>query len=514
MCDAHSRLTQLHAAQFVRIAQVAQSSENHNGFSCRQLWIEVPGFAAIIVGSLRSVTDMPKEMPPVVSDEVTEDVASQVHSTNGQVNPVECTQGVPTVRPPLRSGVGKIGFGSLAATKQKTTTLGTPAHTLGCTVARANIEHRVTPEPHSEVRPSEKTQLHRPNLADPELRPSVAPSASQQGRTENSAGEVPRPTKTPSYDVAVNGSHPSTEQASNARSNTGEEERTRICPAAIIENLLRCEDSAIGALSSADAATRVGEIPIEELVMARSGTSSANVGHEDVTRAYSVNLANTTSQITIPSNRLARSELQTEPRVIILTKRDKSRIGWLASLVLVFVFCASAVGWVYRLPLGRCVTSIHASFLHGINTVTQPPADRQRRPPLVGQVTLSISVSPPDAVLAIDGSRVSNPFLVQHIADNSLHEITAEAPGYARLQRDVQFDRDLTVVLALAPVALAPPAQPDVQSKTLLTTNILKGNVRRAPTTTRLKKSDSKANCNPPFVIDEAGIKSYKPECL
>ena len=458
---------------------------------------------------------MSKEIPPLVTDELGEELASQVQPTKRGLKPADVMRVVPTLRPPLRSGIGKIGVVPPPAPKQKTIALAPPPPGQGRISALANVERRTPSEPHSEVRPSEKTQVHRPNLSDPKLRPSKAPAASQQVRTESSVDSVPKPPTLPSVVIADSVRSPS-EPANHARSKTDEEERTRVCPAAIIENLLQSEASETGAMSSAaDAATRFGEIPIEELVMAKSGASNANVGHEDVTRAYDIGLLDTPSQITAPRKRLAPAELETAPRISIRAEPHKRRIGWLASLVLVVVVCASVFGWIYRQPLGRQVTRLRTSFLQGIDLVSRVPTVSQKRPPPVPQVMLSISVSPDDAALAIDGSRVSNPFSIRRNADRLLHEISAEAPGYARLQRRVQFDRDLTVVLALAPVTPATPVQPEVQEPTSVVANTPRVVAKRAPTKTRSTKStDAKANCNPPFVIDADGIRSYKPECL
>jgi hypothetical protein len=460
---------------------------------------------------------MSKEMPPLVTDELGEEIGSQVQPTPTRrgLKPADVMRVVPTLRPPLRPGIGKIGAVPPPAPKQKTIALAQPPPDAARINALGNVERRIPSEPHSEVRPSEKTQVHRPNLSDPKLRPSKAPAASQQERTESSVESVPKQPKLPSVVVADSVRSPN-EQASHARSKTDEEERTRVCPAAIIENLLQSEDSETGAMSSAaDVATRFGEIPIEELVMAKSGTSNANVGHEDVTRAYDIGLLDTPSQITAPRKRLDSAELETAPRFSIRAEPHKRRIGWLASLLLVVAVCASVFGWIYRQPLGRQAKRLQTSFLQGIDLVARVPAASQKRPPPVAQVIISISVSPEDAVLAIDGSRVSNPFSIRRNADRLLHEISAGAPGYAPLQRRVQFDRDLTVVMALAPVTPSTPVQPEVQEPTSVAADTPRVVAKRAPAKPRPTKSTGvNVNCSPPFVIDADGIRSYKPECL
>jgi hypothetical protein len=453
---------------------------------------------------------MSKETPPSVTDELGEEIASQVQPTKRGLKPTDVMRVVPTLRPQLRPGIGKIGVVPPPAPR---IALAPPPPAQGRISALANVERKIPSEPHSEVRPSEKTQVHRPNLSDPKLRPSKAPAASQQERTESSIDSVPKPPKLPSVIVADSVRSPS-DRAN--RPKTDEDERTRVCPAAVIENLLQGEASETGAMpSAADAATRFGEIPIEELVMAQSVASNVNVGHEDVTRAYDLGLLDTPSQTTSPRKRLAPAELETAPRMSIRAEPHKHRIGWLASLVLAVAVGAAAFGWIYRQPLGRQVTRLRTSFQQGIDLVYRVPTVSQKREQPVPQVMLSISVSPEDAVLAIDGSRVSNPFSIRRAADKLLHEISAAAPGFAPLQRRVQFDRDLTVVLALAPVTSATPVQPAVQESKSVAADAVPAVAKRAPAKTRSAKSpDAKVNCNPPFVIDADGIRSYKPECL
>jgi hypothetical protein len=311
------------------------------------------------------------------------------------------------------------------------------------------------------------------------------------------------------------------QHVTDTRSRVTEEERTRVCPAAVLENLLEThEDEAKTPSSAADEETRVGQIPIEELVIAAHGTSNVNVGNDDVTRAYSVELPERASPTTSPGRRRMLAAADQEPRVIVQTDRPPQRAGWLSVLLLVVVSSALALGWIYRAPLHHQAVALRASLHPAVSRAKAKPdnAASLARPATSSKVTLSISVSPADAVLAIDGARVANPYLVQRNVDSVAHEITAEAPGYVQLQRRVQFDRDLTVVMALAPVA---PKTDEPQSVAKPVAQVA-SEPPRAPTgksrsTAPVKATKlpvAAANCSKPYVVDAAGIKTFKPECL
>jgi hypothetical protein len=143
------------------------------------------------------------------------------------------------------------------------------------------------------------------------------------------------------------------------------------------------------------------------------------------------------------------------------------------------------------------------------------------QPVAVHGVTVSISVTPADAKLLLDGVVVTNPYSVQRPSDQAEHTLVAEASGYAPLKRNVQFERDLTVVLALAPLPPAvaqnvveqPPSPSTADAKPLAGPKVY----RKARASTAEPSSPpvaSKPNCSVPYTIDGSGIKTYKPECL
>jgi hypothetical protein len=104
---------------------------------------------------------------------------------------------------------------------------------------------------------------------------------------------------------------------------------------------------------------------------------------------------------------------------------------------------------------------------------------------------------------------VPNPYTVQQRIDKQPHEIVAEAPGYQTVTRSIVFERDLTVMLGLAPVAQA-----------MVTSSVASASSDAVPVATptlaskTLTKGKPAGKCEPPYDVDANGIKTYKPECL
>jgi hypothetical protein len=126
----------------------------------------------------------------------------------------------------------------------------------------------------------------------------------------------------------------------------------------------------------------------------------------------------------------------------------------------------------------------------------------------------------------LDDVQVTNPCSLQRRADNQPHILVAEANGFAPLRRTVHFESDLTIVLALAPlpaVAAASPiaatpspdptaaqTQKAVSTRSVRSVSAKSRRSEPAPAAQETTRSD----CDPPYTLDEAGIKVYKTGCL
>jgi len=97
---------------------------------------------------------------------------------------------------------------------------------------------------------------------------------------------------------------------------------------------------------------------------------------------------------------------------------------------------------------------------------TQPTAA-----PVPGQIELTINVTPAEAKLYLDGKELpTNPYVGKFARDDGTHIIKAEANGFATRSRDVTFDKDRTIEMALehqsSPMGTAPPPADSSKEKT------------------------------------------------
>ncbi len=82
-------------------------------------------------------------------------------------------------------------------------------------------------------------------------------------------------------------------------------------------------------------------------------------------------------------------------------------------------------------------------------------------PPLTASVEIAIHVIPATAKVTLDGKPLDKiPYIAKFERDGATHMIQAEAPGYAARSRDVTFDRDRTIEMALIPTPNTPGTAP------------------------------------------------------
>lgn len=285
-----------------------------------------------------------------------------------------------------------------------------------------------------------------------------------------------------------------------------DEEKTQVCPAAVIEGLLHSEDSKTVVWKPG----RPGSVDTRaiDLLMAERAQLMEDVGHEDVTVAYNVNAVDPGA---VDATSTDESEV-TQPRGMapVLPRRGESR--WLLGVTVAAVACIGAA-LAFRAPIQQSIRGLKSDFMRGTGLVRGEGAPVQAKvAPVSTLINVSVTVSPGEASLAIDGSPVPNPYVVQRTADSSLHQISASAPGFVSLQRDVQLDRDLTVVLALAPASRAEPAVGALLNNSA--SPVAKPKTASHVELGAAKSVAAKAACSPPYEIDSAGIKTYKPECI
>jgi serine/threonine protein kinase len=121
-------------------------------------------------------------------------------------------------------------------------------------------------------------------------------------------------------------------------------------------------------------------------------------------------------------------------------------------------------------------------------------------------VHVSFVASPPRAMLFLDDVPLgSNPFLGNRPRDGERHILRVEAPGY----------RSQTVAVDMGgPVERKVDLEPLVTVSPKTATRPSAGRIAASSATSSTAPAGPARSCNPPFIIDEHGIKSFKPECL
>jgi serine/threonine-protein kinase len=121
------------------------------------------------------------------------------------------------------------------------------------------------------------------------------------------------------------------------------------------------------------------------------------------------------------------------------------------------------------------------------------------------QIMVRITVFPLAAKILLDDKPLdSNPYVGFVSIDQSSHRVDAQAPGYASASTAVTFNRNVEVVLTLvedkAPKPTGghrwsrPPPKPTAEATT--------------------SRPPPRNNCDPPFYVDDRGVKKFKPGCL
>ncbi len=161
-----------------------------------------------------------------------------------------------------------------------------------------------------------------------------------------------------------------------------------------------------------------------------------------------------TEQLTVAEPFLAQDETKqplngTEAtRVAPMAMAPSPSPRWVPGAVVAgFVVLVGLVVWLATRAPPAPAPVREAVAAQGV--ATQPPPAKVER--------VEIAIEPKSATLAVDGELVSNPYVVTSL-DHQRHRVMAQAPGFEALTREVLFDRDLTLSLALVP--LPPSVEP------------------------------------------------------
>ncbi len=141
------------------------------------------------------------------------------------------------------------------------------------------------------------------------------------------------------------------------------------------------------------------------------------------------------------------------------------------------------------------------------------------------EVFVRISAFPKEAKLFLDDRELnSNPFTEAMPADGSRHIVKAVAEGYVVNSTGVVLNKDVDVTLILQ--RLPQEESTEEKKKETKPARVYHPRTRTRPRPSRPKpveadptpppatKPKTNSNCNPPYIIDDNGIKKYKMECL
>jgi eukaryotic-like serine/threonine-protein kinase len=178
-------------------------------------------------------------------------------------------------------------------------------------------------------------------------------------------------------------------------------------------------------------------------------------------------------------------------------RRSLRSAGWLALAGVVGVV-AAVLGIKLTAPMVPAAPAL-VPDRGSRPTANGPPAISQAR------VLIRVTASPAEATLLLDGELLPNNGFERLLpADGSQHIVTAQAPGYDTQSAAFLSDHDheLSLVLARTKSATPAAARPHAAGSPPGTPSGKTQGPRPGP------------DCNPPYRIDSAGIKTFRVECL
>jgi len=167
------------------------------------------------------------------------------------------------------------------------------------------------------------------------------------------------------------------------------------------------------------------------------------------------------------------------------------------------IAAAAGLGAVLALTavLAARLRTSDAHVMQPVSVGTPAEVEAEDTPPSQAHVT--VIASPASAQVYLDDVAVSNPYVADTIRDTTAHRLRVQAPGCETKTRALTFAEDIELEISLspdsspAPVAIPPP----VGHQSV-----------RAPSPTAPQPLSP--TCDPPYVVDSAGKRHWKVECL
>jgi serine/threonine-protein kinase len=174
--------------------------------------------------------------------------------------------------------------------------------------------------------------------------------------------------------------------------------------------------------------------------------------------------------------------------------------------------------WI--LPLLALVTVLLLIVLwRGRSPSHEPPAAIPSPGPakaaVATNVVLRFTAFPGSSKLYLDGELLpSNPASKSVPIDDRVHVLEARADGFASEKRELRFDQNQEIVLALNSAPRAASSAPQVAGAKRHPAAATSKPVASAAPSAKPAGVAKGADCNPPYTLDARGVKQFKLHCL
>jgi serine/threonine-protein kinase len=178
--------------------------------------------------------------------------------------------------------------------------------------------------------------------------------------------------------------------------------------------------------------------------------------------------------------------------------------GVAAAAVLLLALGVGSIAWV------RARGEVH--LVPALVPVSTPRAVREDD----NSIELRVTVFPRTARVLLDGQPLAeNPYLGQKPRNSTeSHEISASAPGHITASRQLVFDRAKEVVLFLEAAPASGSTAPTETRPKAAARPVQPAAAGTGSAASAAASASSPTSCDPPFVIDERGIKKFKAACI
>jgi serine/threonine-protein kinase len=172
--------------------------------------------------------------------------------------------------------------------------------------------------------------------------------------------------------------------------------------------------------------------------------------------------------------------------------------------------------WVLGLVALATVAVLGTLLWLGRSAPTASDSGRAASAPAAAPAILvRITAFPASSKIYLDGELLpSNPASRSVASDTRTHVLEARAEGYQNEQREVRFDQNQDIVLALnAARGVGPSAAPSSSTPKSRPAR----STKPAPSPAASARSVSpngNVDCNPPYTLDAHGVKQFKLQCL